>query len=422
MQDSKFLMYPIKGPNTFDTISSYMYDPENITVENNLTNFIQYAGNHKRIFYIEESIVYHKLNLPEISDADLETLKDVYWVFDTGHGSAPVVVLPILLKIIERYKIDVNNLIFLSNSDNEIEHLKEIYKDSESQPKCICLRGNELIAVRDYLQADIDKRFLFLSRNFNPMRLTMFLDLKIRGVLDNAFYTFYHIENPYTKYPYSYRSLDDLNGQLYSYLDNNNSSWAKTIIDYWEENKHILYAAMPYSLHEETIELNGKIGQQTTGTALRKTYANSYMSLLVETNFYDNANMFQPTEKIARTMLFKHPFLVYSNVNFLSRLVKHGYKTFSPFLDESYDLLENGHDRIVAIGQEAERLNNLSTLDFKKLMYNVTETVNYNHSVIQDKLINFTSRIEFPKDAPELSNLFSNRPPNSSWFMSHTQK
>jgi hypothetical protein len=46
---------------------------------------------------------------------------------------------------------------------------------------------------------------------------------------------------------------------------------------------------------------------------------------------------FFPTEKVYKSLMLGHPFIVYGGPNYLSKLHKMGFKTFSDWIDESYD-------------------------------------------------------------------------------------
>lgn len=77
-------------------------------------------------------------------------------------------------------------------------------------------------------------------------------------------------------------------------------------------------------------------------------------SVVVETSvFNDN---FHITEKLIRPIILKHPFLAFSSKGFLKYLHQIGFKTFSPFVDESYDDIEDIEERCAAIVAETKRL------------------------------------------------------------------
>ena len=74
-----------------------------------------------------------------------------------------------------------------------------------------------------------------------------------------------------------------------------------------------------------------------------------YISIVSETEFFpDQDSTIFLTEKIAKPLIAGHPFLVYGAVGFLQYLQDVGFKTFSNWIDESYDTL-SGNARATAI-------------------------------------------------------------------------
>ena len=59
-------------------------------------------------------------------------------------------------------------------------------------------------------------------------------------------------------------------------------------------------------------------------------------------------------------MYIVKPFLVYSGPYSLELLRKNGFKTFSPWIDESYDTIVNSYERLEAIKKEIDRLAKLT--------------------------------------------------------------
>lgn len=77
-------------------------------------------------------------------------------------------------------------------------------------------------------------------------------------------------------------------------------------------------------------------------------YKNTFMSYVSETHFGNGVtdDVFFPTEKLFRSILNCHPFIVASTPKFLHNLRKFGYKTFSPYIDELYDADEDAMNRV----------------------------------------------------------------------------
>jgi hypothetical protein len=65
------------------------------------------------------------------------------------------------------------------------------------------------------------------------------------------------------------------------------------------------------------------------------------------------------TEKIWRCLAFGKPFMLLSGAGSMQLLRDHGFRTFSPWIDESYDTMTQPMDRIRAIQKEIDRLDSL---------------------------------------------------------------
>ena len=108
-------------------------------------------------------------------------------------------------------------------------------------------------------------------------------------------------------------------------------------------------------------------------------YKNCWYSVVAETN-PSGSTFF--TEKTAKCLLTKRVFVFFGSHGQLAKLRDHGYKTFDPVIDESYDNVEDN----------VERWNmafNQMLILFKKdavSIYNSLETVlEHNYSVINDQ-------------------------------------
>ena len=89
----------------------------------------------------------------------------------------------------------------------------------------------------------------------------------------------------------------------------------------------------------------------------RKPYAEYFMEIVVETDVLTSNWI---TEKTVKNLYIGKPFIVMSGTGTLERLRSRGFKTFSPWIDEIYDTVENIHDRVELVKQEIDRLAKLS--------------------------------------------------------------
>jgi hypothetical protein len=105
---------------------------------------------------------------------------------------------------------------------------------------------------------------------------------------------------------------------------------------------------------------------------------NSFFEIIAETRF--NGEHFF-SEKTYTPIRLGKPFLMMTSVNALKSLRAIGYKTFSPFIDESYDNEKNDAIRLLKIVKELKRLQNLKNNNFKdflKIVENCNNIAQYN--------------------------------------------
>jgi hypothetical protein len=106
----------------------------------------------------------------------------------------------------------------------------------------------------------------------------------------------------------------------------------------------------------------------------------SWVSVISEASFGDSDNTCFISEKTFKAIVCQHPFIIFGNRGSLARLRELGYKTFSPYIDESYDNLPTWK-RLSAIVKEIERIKNIpprEKLNWYSKMQDIVEH-NYQH-------------------------------------------
>lgn len=139
-------------------------------------------------------------------------------------------------------------------------------------------------------------------------------------------------------------------------------------------------------LYLDTEELHINRPQQTRSTDY--FYENSYFSVVSETTFYDRESTQNSrfiTEKTFKAISMRHPFLLVTIPNSLDVLKRLGYKTFSPWIDESYDREMNDNKRMLMIVQEIERLSNLPLEQFNQFIDNCVEICEHNYQLLKNQ-------------------------------------
>lgn len=116
----------------------------------------------------------------------------------------------------------------------------------------------------------------------------------------------------------------------------------------------------------------------------------SYFSLITETTYYQKSNHLSMlsyvdpnffSEKIFRAIHLKHPFVLVAFPGALQKLKELGYKTFDPYINETYDTEYDDNKRIDIILNEVERLCNLNDNQWIEWQHSVKSIVDYNYDL-----------------------------------------
>jgi hypothetical protein len=117
-----------------------------------------------------------------------------------------------------------------------------------------------------------------------------------------------------------------------------------------------------------------------SSTASAEYYASDYQQTKIEVvleTLFDDARL-QLTEKALRPIACGQPFLLAATHGSLEYLRSYGFETFSPWIDETYDTIEDPAQRLRAIVQEMKRIASLSDSDKTALLENVKDITTRN--------------------------------------------
>jgi hypothetical protein len=90
-------------------------------------------------------------------------------------------------------------------------------------------------------------------------------------------------------------------------------------------------------------------------------YHESWLSLVSETLFFESApGQVFLSEKVWKPIMNFHPFLVIGDVHSLGALRRMGFRTFHPYMDESYDFEPDHETRLEMVLNELSRLAKMS--------------------------------------------------------------
>lgn len=281
--------------------------------------------------------------------------------------------------VVIKYNIPSEQVVFLSNMYDAAEYNRHAAIRYNCTPISVFWFSALEFMLQDYrdaipntLQSKVyDKKFLNLNRRWRSHRPLLTLLLYHKNLLSNGLVSF----GPCGETFNSWESIWD--GLKVGAIGNIEIF---TAIVQSESIKN-----MP-ALYLDTDQLHINRAELTTST--NRYYEDSYFSVVSETTFYNRETHLNSrfiTEKTFKAIMMNHPFILVSIPNSLEILKKLGYKTFDPWINESYDLEYDDNKRMMMIVNEIERLCNLSSSDLNAFLVAAKEICSYNYNIIRNK-------------------------------------
>ena len=241
----------------------------------------------------------------------------------------------------------------------------------------ISFQANELKLNMDNMLVDkhYDKKFLNFNRRWRLQRPTFVALLKAKGLLDKGYV--------------SLAPSDD--GRDWQYM----WPWIKS--HHKDAEMSELFASIDDQiplppLYLDTDELvNNRAIFEPQSLYL---YENSIVSVVNETTFYHgehpNESRFL-SEKIFKPIAVGHPFIFLTVPKSLEVLRSLGYKTFHPYIDESYDNEFDNNTRMKMVLKEVERISNFTDEEVREFINKVKPICAHNQYLLRSKSLPFCS-------------------------------
>ena len=154
-----------------------------------------------------------------------------------------------------------------------------------------------------------------------------------------------------------------LKAQITALIDNPNMDYIETI-----------ESMLPYELDTHHLSQSEKTSFGATNN-MKQWYSDTYVNLVTETFFGRNVFL---SEKVFKPLSNLQPFIVLGDYATLAELKRLGFKTFEPFIDESYDLELDPKVRMAKIEKEIEKLNNKSIEEIHNWYYSIKDILLHN--------------------------------------------
>lgn len=288
------------------------------------------------------NIPYHKL-IFVIAAADLEELHERYCVKKN-------------IKENERIKV----FYWTWSIREKVDEALEILNDDHGRR--INFLTREKSSIVDYSDLDDskirNKKFIMFNRRMREQRVLLI------SLLGKSF-----IEKNYISYDFAH-ACDE------AHIDFFIPRIDESLVNHGLENMRELLLELPKS----KIDFDDVINTMGFGCEDKGPYLDSYIHILSETNFSEPGVYF--SEKTWKPIINLQPFISVNYYNSLHYLKSLGLKTFSPFIDESYDLIEDDTKRMEAIYKEIIRLNSLPIGEIHEWYYSIIDDLKYNREIM----------------------------------------
>lgn len=281
-------------------------------------------------------------------------------------------IFKIIYEEIIKYKIRPKNVLYVTGNwilEDDFEKWKPKSKYSEMEDIVVHSFNNErFLDFRNKWDiADLDsgkkrrKHFLCFNRTPRGHRLFLLSLLHGLGIIKKGFVSFDKIRF----------GFDNFSGYLNN-LGAGNNIRTNSVSHLKEFDK-----GAPYIVDVDEWNTNH------FDTSPSWPYEESFFSITTNTLFEEETIFLD--EKIWKPILNFHPFIFVGCYNSLQKLKELGFKTFHPFIDESYDEQKHPVKRMMMISKEVERLCSY-TLDEMNGWYNqLLPRLKHNHDKLFDQ-------------------------------------
>jgi len=169
----------------------------------------------------------------------------------------------------------------------------------------------------------------------------------------------------------------------FSFLYNHKNDYKDMLekLDLPIDNANRIASLVPYQIDTEHLPTNELHTFFTVTNYKKDLYQNSYIHVVTETQFEQNASPFF-SEKTWRPILNLQPFIYLGNPLALNTLRTMGFKTFSPFINEDYDSELDPKKRFRLIEQEIAKLSVMSVDEIHQWYMSIKDVLIHNQKLL----------------------------------------
>ena len=357
-----------------DTQCIYFFDwHEQMALGINFQNFL--SDDHaKHVKRSKSLIIYH--NTTEVN---------------TGHDT---------IRGIKRYVtffgIDPGQIIFLCRDEVDAKNIKEAH-ESHGVAGVVYIPfyrfywGFNTEYSRDMLKFIQHKKFSTLCRTWRTSREYLFFELADRNLLRQHFnYTFTMVEPYGNIFSYTKQTIMNVAAEHHRY--GNTESLSK--IYSWILND------LPVTAEDLIVDYNKFHALRHTDLENTELYLidNSDIHVIVE-GLYDEPKFNHVpfiSEKTHKAIALEKPFIMYGEKGTLAAVRELGLQTFSPYINESYDDIQDPEQRRIAVVDEIEKICNMPQDEYMDLVSNMKDITIKNKQIDYQNYLNAKSMDNVP--------------------------
>lgn len=282
---------------------------------------------------------------------------------------------------IEQYFVNINvdpaNVILIGGNDNAADYAETFQGRIKISPVTTLLLQQTARTSMDYPVTTSLKYVSDIVRES---------DLDNTVIRPHRFHCFNRTMKPH-RYALAYHAVKTglLQDNIFSFL-NSFGATSETVHEnltrFFPDSAEILYYSqvvcdlIPYHVDTHGLDESGR-GQMTSTNNRKDLYLNSYVNIVSETAFITEKKPFI-SEKLWKPVMNLQPFVVVGNYQTLKTIREMGFKTFEPFIDESYDEVYNHKERMQLILKEIDKLNQMPIEKLHEWYYSITDILIHN--------------------------------------------
>jgi len=332
-------------------------------------------------FWLGTEDGYENTLLSGVSDEIIESTKKgqckiILWSANEGYDPFQYKIFDCIYEDLEKYGIPAENFIFISgnliidvlqiawgNINNKGNLIKCIPFNNERYDQYEKMQSS---VIFDKESKDRDKYFLLLNRAPRIHRMALICWLHSRNLLKDTFTSFPSEELA----PYKFSKKVHLS-RYFTHLLLIDRQTKSDALQAWKdlEKNHF-----PLMVDVDEWDTNHY------GTSVDWLYSRTFFSVVTESIFED-VSLFLD-EKIWKPIYNYHPFIILGCPNSLKKLKEMGFKTFEPFINESYDTEVNPGKRMGMVVDEIERLCSMSLDELKKWYKKLVPVLEHNRKIL----------------------------------------